>query len=169
MKEMNIQAQKVLLKKRSLCVSLRSSAPALLLSWGSAHCHSEKVAPRGGESNPHSELCFQVATASHHWNSAEMGFYNTFPHGSCRDTAVWLCKVHQGYSLMVCLDFLVYCFHENTALAVHIPSREMQTSAGKTSHSTRLQVHKSVSLFCLLQMECSLLYLRIWGSDGETK
>lgn len=50
-------------KRRPLCVSLRSSAPALLLSWAPAHCHNHKAAPRGGESN----LGFQVAAVSHHW------------------------------------------------------------------------------------------------------
>lgn len=144
-----------------------SGAQLLPFSFPGALLTATERRHHPGEVNPtHIQNC---VSKLHTTGIQQKWVFTTPSPTAAADTAVWLCQVHQGCSLMVCLDFLVYCFHENIVLAVHIPSREMQTSAGKTSHSTRLQVHKSVSIFCLLQMECSLLYLRIWGSDGETK
>lgn len=130
-KEMNVQAQQVPWKKRpskcfSMCPSgaqlLPFSFPRPLLIGTARRQHPEDLNPT------HTQHCFQGAGASHHQIPTEMGFYNAFPHGSCRISAVWLWEVHQWYFCVVYLDFFVHYFHESTVLALHLFIKSFQGS-----------------------------------------
>lgn len=117
-----------------------------------------------------------LSTVSQRWSftppdSNRNGFLQCLPPWQLQDFCS-LALRSPSVILLCCLPWLLCSLFSwkhcpSTSLVHKVLSRELLTSAGKTSHPTSLQVHKSVYIFCSLQNKCSLLYLRTWAVMGK--